>query len=45
MGISKEREQKEVYERNIDFGEFVSYVILTLALPQTAALMGQNTMM
>ena len=32
---------------NEDFkrDEFVSYAILTLALPQTAALMGQNIMM
>ena len=45
-GDFKEREKKKnVHERNIHLGEFVSYAILTLALPQTAALMGQNIMM
>jgi hypothetical protein len=44
-GISKRERKKKVHERNIHLGEFVSYAILTLALPQTAALMGQNIMM
>ena len=44
-GDLKEREKEKVHERNIHLGEFVSYAILTLALPQTAALMVQNMMM
>ena len=42
--FNRERKQK-VHKINIHLGEFVSYAILTLALPQTAALMGQNIMM
>jgi hypothetical protein len=45
MGISKRERKNKVQERNILLDEFVSYAILTLALSQTAALMGQNIMM
>jgi hypothetical protein len=41
----KRERKKKVHNRNIHLGESVSYAILTLALPQTAALMGQNIMM
>jgi hypothetical protein len=44
-GDFKERETKKVHERNIHLGSFVSYAYLNLALPRTAALMGQNVMM
>ena len=44
-GDFKERGKEKVHERNIHLGEFVSNAILTLALPQSAALMGQNIMM
>ena len=44
-GDFKRERKKKVHKRNINVGEFVSYAILTLVLPQTAALMGQNIMM
>ena len=44
-GDFKRERKKKVHERNIHVGEFVSYAILTLALSQTAAPMGQNIMM
>ena len=44
-GDFKGERKKKVHKRNIHLGEFVSYAILTLGLPQTAALMGQNIMM
>ena len=44
-GDFKRERKKKVHKRNIHLGEFVSYAILTLALPQTAALIGQNIMM
>ena len=41
----KRERKKEVHKKILHLGEFVSCAILTLALPQTAALTGQNIMM